>query len=310
MEGEIQQHKTEVQIVQTPPDKVDVGTEMSLQVKVSCPEKCSLVGGRLGIVDEEGAVVEELELAPHDEEAEETLTVSVKAPAEPGAYTWTVGFTPPESEEVQHEPSSASFTFTAKPHRLGISVWGIPLPATNGEEFTVMVGAKCSANCPLGGLSFIVRNAEGEKMASGLIGDDPLPQTTGLYWTEQTLVAPAEEGLHKWVVECESLTPGLELPHEVSGNSFAFKASRPPEHTITVEVIDKDRNKPLKNASAFIHPYRSYTDENGIARVEVTKGTHELYVKMQDYSSFQTIVEVTEDMTVRAELFSVPDPYA
>jgi hypothetical protein len=188
-----------------------------------------------------------------------------------------------------------------------VSVWGVPLPVRKGEEFTVKIGAKCSANCSLAGLAFAVHDHQGNLATRGELGDELLPMTSDLRWSEQKLVAPAEAGLYKWVVECPA--PELELPHEVPSASFTFKAVDPPDHVVTVEVIDRDRKTLLKNASIFMHPYRGNTDEQGIGRIEIGKGQHELYVKKQDYVPFQTTVQVDEDVTVRVELMWSPDPY-
>jgi len=308
MESETQQHQTHVQLILAPPDEVDAGMDVTLQVKVSCPEKCDLQGGQARIINEEGAVVKEVDLASFDGEANETDEFIVEMPVGPGSYTWTAVFVPPESEEVQHEQSSAPFTFTVKPHRIATSVWGVPLPVTQGEKFAVKIGAKCSAGCSLAGLPFVVYDDKGKQVTTGELGEVPLPQTSGLLWSEQELVAPDEEGLYTWVVEC--LASELELPHQVSSGSFRLKTVRPPDHIVTVEVIDKERKTPIKNASVFVHPYRSSTDEHGITEVEVTEDKHELYVKMQDYLPFQTTVEVAGDVTVKAELVWCPDPYA
>ena len=53
-------------------------------------------------------------------------------------------------------------------------------------------------------------------------------------------------------------------------------------------------------------PYRNHTDEGGVARLAVAGGEYELYVAKGEYKTFETVVKVTGDMTVRAEL--VPDP--
>lgn len=307
-EEEIQRHQTSIYVVIAPPAEVDAGIDVPLKVSASCPSKCNLQGSKVRIVDGEGAVVKDVELVSFDREASETDEFIVKVPVEPGSYTWTALFLPYESEEVQHEQSSAPFTFTVKPHLISMATWDIPLPATKGGEFTVMIGAKCSADCSLAGLPFVVRSDEGKQVTTGQLGDEPLPQTSGLYWSEQELVAPDEEGLYTWTVEC--LASELELPHQVSSSSFRLKTVRPPDRIVTVEVIDKERKTPIKNASVFVHPYRSSTDEHGIAKIEVTEDKHELYVKMQDYLPFQTTVEVAGDVTVKAELVWCPDPYA
>jgi hypothetical protein len=58
----------------------------------------------------------------------------------------------------------------------------------------------------------------------------------------------------------------------------------PPDHVVTVEVIDKDSKTPLSNAFVTLlpsggFPYRNRTDDAGVARVSVPKGAYKLYIK-------------------------------
>jgi hypothetical protein len=310
MEDEIQRHATHVQVLVAPPDQVDAGTDVTLQVQVSCPEACSLLGGQVRILDQEGTVVQEVDLASFDGTANATQEFTFTAPVEPGSYTWTALFVPPQSqgEEVQHEQSSAPLTFTVVPHTISLSVWGVPFPVLKGQEFPVKIGAKCSADCSLAGLPYAIYDEQGNLKASGQLGEELLPMTGGLRWSEQKLVAPDEEGLYTWRVEC--LLAGLELPHQAADSKLRLKTARPPEYTVTVEVIDLERRIPVKQASVYIHPYRTFTDERGMATLKVTKDKHELYIKERDYWSFQTTLEVDKDVTIKAELMWTPEPYA
>jgi hypothetical protein len=51
-----------------------------------------------------------------------------------------------------------------------------------------------------------------------------------------------------------------------------------------------------------MHPYRALTDENGVARVKVTKGQYDILVSASKYLPVSTTVDVTADMVTRAEL--------
>lgn len=307
MESEIQQHQTNVQMVLAPPEEVYAATDVTLKVKVSCPEKCDLQGGQVRISDGEGDVVKDVDLASFDGEANETDEFIVKMPVEPGSYTCTALFLPHESEEVQHEQSSAAFNFTVKAHQIFISVWGMPSPVIKGEKFMVKIGAKCSAGCSVAGLPFTIEDNNNKRVATGKLGEVVLPQTSDSYWSEQELVAPSEEGLCKWIASF--ITSDLELQHEVNPKQFTFYTANPPEHIVTVEVVDRSRKIPLKNASVFLNLRRASTDEHGMAKIEVTKGKHKLYVSSDHYEPFQTTIEVAGDVTVKAELTFSPDPY-
>ena len=51
-----------------------------------------------------------------------------------------------------------------------------------------------------------------------------------------------------------------------------------------------------------MHPYRVVADEHGVARVRVAKGAYRLFVSQTTYLTFGLPVEVSADMTARAEL--------
>ncbi len=55
-----------------------------------------------------------------------------------------------------------------------------------------------------------------------------------------------------------------------------------------------------------MQPYRAFTGENGVATLKVVKGTYKLLVAGTKYAATARTVEVTERITVRAEL--APDP--
>ncbi len=307
MEGQVEQHAVAVQMVLGPAEEVDAASEATLQVKVSCPEQCDLQGGRVRISDEDGDTVKEVALAPFDGEANVTDRFAVTMPVEPGPHTWTALFLPAEGEQARHEQGSVTFGFAVRAHRISISVWDVPSPVAKGERFTAKIGAKCSAGCSLARHPFVIEDGNGDQVATGMLGETVLAGTAGTYWTEQQLVAPSEEGLCKWSA---SLVPsGLELPHDVSPKPFAFYATQPPEHTVTVQVVDASSKKPLEHASIFIDRRRASTDAHGMARVEASTGSHTLYVTLEQYEPFQMTVEVAGDVTVEAGLKFSPDQY-
>ncbi len=309
MEDRVQQHAVTVQMVLVPTQEVDAASEATLQVKVSCPEKCDLQGGQVRISDEGGDVVKTVVLTSFDGEANATDQCAVTMPVEPGPHTWTALFLPGEpgdSDQARHEQSSVAFGFSVKAHRISISVWGVSSPVAKGERFTARIGAKCSAGCSLAGLPFAIEDGNG-RVATGTLGEAVLPGTAGTYWAEQELVAPPEEGLCQWSA---SVVPsGLELAHEVSAKPFAFYVAQPADNTVTVRVVDAGGKKPLQHAAIFMDRHRASTDAQGVARVQVSKGSHTLYVSLEHYEPFQMTVQVAGDVTVEAGLQFCPDQY-
>jgi hypothetical protein len=299
-------HETSLSMVETAPAKFDAGTDMVLRVRVSCSSACDLRGKMVKIITQ-GTAIKEMgvELTEFDGETTETDEFVVKAPAKPGEYTWTVLFLACEDEGVQHAQSTAAFNFTVKAHQVFMSVWGITSPVVTGERFTATIGAKCSAGCSLAGLPFVIEDNENQQIATNNLWKEELAQTRGLYWAEQELVAPSEEGLYEW--SAKVITSDLKLQHEVTPKQFPFFATRPPDHVATVQVVDKNEKTPLKNADIYLDRRRASTDEHGIAKIGVTKGTHELHIAKKHYEPFQMTVEVDGDVTVTAELIFDPD---
>ena len=98
-EREIEQHQTNIQMTLTPPDEVYAGTEVVLQVQVSCAETCGLQSGRVTIIDADGVLVQEVPLSVSDDGLSTTDEFSVTIPAVPGSYIWTAAFVPCEDED-------------------------------------------------------------------------------------------------------------------------------------------------------------------------------------------------------------------
>jgi len=100
--------------------------------------------------------------------------------------------------------------------------------------------------------------------------------------------------------------------HQGSAYPFAFVTATPPDHVVTVEVIDKDSRTPLSKAFVTLHssggfPYRNHTDDAGVARVSVPKGEYRVYVLKEDYKDSQTTAAIASDVTIKAELLFAPD---
>lgn len=304
-EEAVKVHKTSISIIEAIPAEIDAGADILLKARVLCTSSCNLQGGRIRIIDPQGDVVTEVDLPLSDGTSKETDEFTVKAPIMPRKYTWTAVFPAQQKEGILHQESSAQFSFNVKPHLISLSVWGIPLPVSKGEKFKVEIGAKCSAGCSLASLPFVIEDGNNKQVAAGKLGEEVLPQTNGIYWTEQELNAPADEALHKWVAKC--ITTELEWSHQTNLISFSFRTAMPPEHTVTIEVTNKNDKTPINNAYVMLGLHKASTDRHGIARVEVPGGKLELCVTKIDYLSFQTTVEITGDATVKVELVFFPE---
>jgi hypothetical protein len=305
MAEQVKAHETIVSLVKAALAEFDAGADIALKVKVACTSACDLQGRKVKIIDQDAVAAKEIELVTFDGAANETDEFVVKAPNKPGGYLWTAVLPGQEKEGVLHEESSAPFSFIVKPHATSMAVWDVPSPIVFNTRFKLKVGVRCSAECNLTGKEVAIYDHEGAKVATGTLGDVPWSGTSALYWAEVELEAPGTEGCYAW--EAKFPKPDLELPHEGASYAFAFGTARQPEHVVTVEVLDKATNTPIRHADVILHPYRDHTDERGMARLMVPKGEYELYVSGSDRKTFQTTVKVAGDVAIKAELLVAPD---
>ena len=98
--------------------------------------------------------------------------------------------------------------------------------------------------------------------------------------------APIATGDHRWQVETAGSDAGV--PHAAGSVAFAIKVVSPPDHEVTVEAFDSEKQAPIKGAHVLLHPYRALTDERGMAKIKVAKGRYKLFV-----SGFNTLATKT-----------------
>ena len=199
-----------------------------------------------------------------------------------------------------------------KPHTTDVVAWDMPSAIVAGERFRMKVGIKCSNECDLTNGDFGIYDHEGAQVATGTLRGDRWPGTAGLYVAEVELEAPAAEGLYTWSVRSPSTmleeSPGSDagVPHAEGSVSFGVRVVSHPEYLVSVEAVDQDSQTPLSGARVVMHPYRAVTDERGVAEMRVAKGTYTLFVSQTRYVTFGLPVDVTADMSARAELYLEP----
>ena len=209
------------------------------------------------------------------------------------------------------------------PHPTSIAVWGVRSPVVVNRRFTARVGVKCSAGCPLGGRSISVRDDAGTGVGRARLGERPEAGTSALYVAEVTLEAPAEEGVHAWTAAFDgppaparkappafeqALQPGPAHPGATA--TFGFRTVSPPDHRVTVSVLDRSTEAPLAGAEVRVGVHRGTTDASGRAQIEVQAGSYELYVRKVGYASHTEGLQVSADVArrVAAVPVAVVDP--
>jgi hypothetical protein len=312
-------HRTLISLVNVLPDKIDAGTDFSLKFRVSCPQGCSLEKGTVTVLDADGgsAAGSVPVRAGPENGGYETDLFSVKAPGQPGDYTWTAVFSgipapeapdagdtaaPGESGEAAgHGESSVEFSFTVRAHLISVSIWNVPIPAAGGEKFTIGVGAACSAGCSLAGQAIVIEDTEtGKQIAAGKLGEEILAQTKATYWTEQELTAPREEQVYCWTVSCR--LPEAELPHELDAGRLVFRSAAPPRFTVTLKITDDRDFLPIEGADIQVGLHKAVSGKDGTAVLKVPEGEQELAVVKMNYATYESTVNISGDTSLSAAL--------
>ena len=295
------------------PEEVDAGTDFSLVVTIAAPSDCDLRAAPFQVIDSDRVILSG-ELPTPTSDHHETAEITVTAPAEVAAFTWT--FVIPaviparEVGDVQYEGASLDFSFRTRPHATSLAVWDNPSPVGGGERFSVKVGAKCAVGCALVGKEIDIHDESGARVGSGVLSTTPWPGTTALYWTPVDLQAPAGEGRFDWTLAFSGAE--VRLPHEGASASFGFVTTRPPEHTVSVTVVEKNTDRPVHDVQVRLGVHRMSTDETGLARFAVPTGEHRLFIWKAGYDAPERTVRVIKPEEVRIEMTVLPeeDPFA
>src|SRR5207244_254664 len=237
-------HSTTIELSGAVPSEVAVGADIILKVKVSCPAGCDLRGMPVKVTAPDGVAVAS-EIATCDAGINETADVTLKAPQQVGEHVLSVVFAPHEADGVLHEAKALPVSVRTRPHATSLAVWAVPSPVVMGERFGIKVGAKSAAGCKLDAKEIEVRDQTGAIIARANLGETPWPETSALFWTDVELLAPAEEGIFSWSVKFAAAE--VEMPHEGASSNFSVVVVKPPQHRLTVNVIEKETAAPVEN---------------------------------------------------------------
>ena len=201
-----------------------------------------------------------------------------------------------------------------QPHPTSVAVWGAPSPVVAASRFTVTVGVKCSAACRLAGHPVVIRDGTGRNLGRGILGAEPAAGTRALYAAAVALTAPRKPGVHVWTaafpVAAEpppAMTTAQAPQHAAAACTFSFRTIERPGNAVTVAVVDRDTQAPIANADVHLGAYRASTDADGRARVDVSTGEYELYVRSPGYLPYSEPVTVTGDAALRVAAARVSD---
>jgi hypothetical protein len=285
--------------------EVDAGAELTVTVRFSCPHGCDLRGQRVSIRAQDDTELASAELMERDGKAFIARAVPLRAPLRVGVQVCRADVAAQEQEGVLHEATSAEFSFVATAHATSVNVWGLPSAIAAGERFRFTVGVKCSAGCKLTGRHLSIVDDEGAHVGAGCLREDLWPGTGALYFAEVEAEAPMAIGAHRWQATIPDSDSGV--PHAEGVVTFAVKVVSPPDHVVTVEAFDGEKQTPIAGAHVLLHPYRALTDGSGVARLKVAKGRYQLFVSGFNYIAYQNIIDVAADVTTCAKLMAEPE---
>ena len=293
--------------VDVTPSAIRAGVELSLQARVTCTPPRDLRGQVVHVVDHDGRVVATAAIEAFDGFGNTSGIAKAQAPVASGTYTWhavVANGTEPLPASIAGVQGTA-FALAVTPHPTQVTAWGAPAAVTPGERFSVKVGVRCTDDILLTGAVVHVHDHHGCVIASGEAGREPWPGTTALVVAEIGLEAPAERGNHVW----EARTPASDLgvPHTAGSARFGVKVVAAPEYRVRVTTHDRATHAPIPQLHVLMHPFRVFTDEDGIAELLVPGGTYRLHVSGRRYVPFRQTLEVGRDVTVGAELELEPD---
>jgi hypothetical protein len=291
-------HATTIEVIGPTPPEVAAGAAFVLKVKMSCAAGCALDGMPVTVTAADSAVV--VSVLGH-----ETAEIALEAPRRVGEACWNVACGPHETAGILHEEKTVAVRADVIPHATSLAVWAVPSPVVMGEEFGIKVGAKSSAGVALTGEMIEVCDEADVVVARGRLGETPLQGTSALYWSEIALLAPAREGVCSWAVKFAPAD--LDLPHEPASSTFSVAIVRPPQHRLTIKVVEQETAAPIANAQLRLGAYRAATDHAGLAEVDLPAGVYDLGVWKVGYEAPGRTVELNGDVTVAIEVLRLPE---
>jgi hypothetical protein len=290
-----------IEVIEPAPPEVAAGTTIALKAKAFCPGGCDLTGMPIKVVAADGALTRTEYQLGRDGVAE----IEFEAPPSAGEHIWNMTFGPHEVAGIPHDPVTIPVPNRIAPHATSLAVWSIPSPVVMGETFAIEVGAKSSAGMTLAAEKVEVRDETGIVVAEASLGETPFAGTTSLYWTRVELTAAAREGLRTWSVEFEPRKP--DLPHECTSTTFSVLVVKPPEHRLTIKVMEKQTSVPIADVQVRVGAYGATTDWLGVAQVDIPGGVYELGIWKVGYEAPARTLRVDNNILVEVQAVPVAE---
>ncbi len=293
-----------LEVSEPAPGETAAGSEFVLRVRASCAAGRDRTGMTMQIVAPDDAVTTS-RFITHDGAGSETGDITLHMPQQLGDHVWRLALPAHDIAGVHHDKTSLTLAVRSRPHETFLAVWAVPSPVVAGERFAIKAGAKSSAGCELAGSMVEIRDAEDAVIGSGTLGETPWPGTSALYWTEIELPAPAREGIAALSARFDPAT--IDLPHGGSTAQFGIAVVPPPEHRLTVTVVEKDTATPIEDVVVHLGAYRATTGQAGLAQIRMPKGIYELHLWKVGYEAPPRTVAINDDVSIYIEALTVTE---
>jgi hypothetical protein len=288
------------------PEEVFAGANMALMIRASSQDSTDFNKMRMVVRNDDGFEVARASLTGSNVTESAPLEMVMTAPVDAGDHTYRAVLIAAQSDDAEREEAASEFSFRTTQHTVVLNVWELAPAIEADNKFTLTVGVRCVAGCRLSGRPVSIADQEHRTAGSNTLGDEVWPGTTALYYTSLAATAPKEPGSYRF--EVHSPHSDVEPPHAAAVLEFAIRVVPAPEHEVTIHAIDKETGSPLKGARVVLHPYRTVTDDKGIARLKVPKGEYNLLVSAHKHSATGWVENVTADVATTAELEVEPPP--
>jgi len=293
--------------IKPPFGPVFAGASFEAQLTLACEEQCDLAGETIQALAADGTELARALIAARiNPETREFVAfvcdISLPSPVQPGSATYRFAMETAADAEAEHTLGDCSLEIVAGAHQVKLLCWDEPATVNAGEMFRFRAGALCLAGCNMARHTIRVLDDTGAVVQTLALSDDVWPGTTGVHHAE--VVAPVGEQpcQRTWSLSVDE-APG-ELPHHMSPLQVSCRVLSSPECEIVVQVVDSERKTPIAGARLVAHPYRTLTDENGVAKLKVSRGNYELLVSARRYGALARTVEITGDYATQAEMIS------
>jgi hypothetical protein len=286
------------------PLEVPAGSSVAATVTASCPDRHDRAGMAVLLVSPDGqTAAHTLEALPDG--GGNGCEIALKAPPRVGEHLFRLILPAHDIAGVRYSEALLELPMRVMPQSSSLAVWDVPISAVAGTEFSVKAGAKSAANEVLAGRAIEVCDCNGAIAGRGVLGDAPLDGTGALYWTVVRLPAPPTEGPAEWTVRFEA--SDLELPHDGAEASFRVAVVPPPEHVLSVKVVEQATAAPVPEVEVRLGAYRGITGSSGCAEIALPKGQYELHVWKVGFEAPSRPVKIDADISVEIEALAVPD---